>query len=685
MTRLLALLFMLLLAKTAPAQDAAVWKKKGKDLLATQQYRPALEAFQRVEKLGQADAETLANIGICHFHLHQPEQAEAQLQSAFKAKRQPPPIAYLYLAKLRQSTLDFEQAAAFYKDFLRKTPADHPWRPAVRDEIRRCATGMMLRRQPPFAAVLPLADINTVGDEYAPLPSPSGKERLYFSATGRSATGSDIFYTEVKAGDWSAPKPLNRFINSADHETALGFDGSGSNLYFFRGKTPEIGQILVDTFREDPLQHTLFFKAFTGPMRPGEGDCAPFFFNDSILLFASRREGGFGGLDLYSSIRNDDTWTPAKNLGTTINSAYDETSPFLARDGRTLYFSSNDAARSMGGLDVLTATWLDWSHQWSPPQNLGPPVNSAADDEHFSLSNLGDRAFFSSDRITGEGGRDLFVALFDSPREEQLGESWPVAFCLIPEGKKEAVPSERAMQPPGGFFDEISSFELPVMVLPPPGGTPNERTVNQFALLAQLLKKYPRLHITLALHSAPADAPFGAFLFASQTVTDLLRQEGVGMGQVTLLFVGSAYPVEGQERRAEVFVENPMVVPFGLHRTSLPAGAFKAQFFQKSMTSLAYRVVVGSEQVPFDGKAIGKFYGLYPEALLERQAGAASLAFSSGLYLTYAAAEEWRKSLNLDGYTSATIVPYLRGRALTKELAASYVKDFPDLQYFIEN
>ncbi len=687
--RLFVLFFFLCLAKTAATQDATAWKKTGNELLAAQKYQLALESFKQAEESAPPDAETRTNIGICYYHSNQAEQAEAQFFAAFQAKNTPPPINFLYLAKLHQARLDFEKAAGFYKEFLKKIPADHPWRPAVLDEIRRCATGLMVRRQAPLAGVIPLADINSNGDDFKPIPSPTNPDRLYFSANGRSANATDIFFTELKIGDWSAPQPLSRFINGADHEIALGFDNSGANLYFYRGKTLQNGDILIDSFRENPLDRTLFFQPFTGPMRPSEGDAEPFFFNDNILLFASRRADGFGGLDIYVSTRSGDQWSPASNLGPVINSAYDETSPFLSRDGRTLYFSSNDATRSMGGLDVLRATYLDWSDCWAPPINLGPPINSAADDDHFLLSHGGDRGFFDSDRITGEGGRDLFVALFDQPREWQLSVSNPVAFCLIADGKKTSEANALQALPPGIFFDEINSFELPVMTLPAPGGTPNELAVNQFALLAQFLKKYPKIQATLALHSAVGDEPAGAFLFASQTATDLLRQEGVGPERVTLIFAGSSYPItEGNasaNRRAEVFIENPAILPFELYRPPLPKSAFKAQFFQKSMTSLAYRVVVGSEQASLGGKGIGEFFELYPEALLERQAGTGTSAFSSGLYLTNAAAEEWRKSLNLDGYTSATIVPYLRGRALTKEMAARYVEDFPDLLNFIGN
>lgn len=679
--RQLALLFLSWsIVVAAPAQDAATWKRKGNDLLAAADYTAALEAFLNADNAGIPDAETRTNIGICYFHLHQAAKAEEQLFAAFQAKGTPPPVNFLYLAKLHQARLDFEKAAEYYKRFLKRTPADHPWRPAVRDEIRRCQTGILVRRRQSLAAVIPLADINSPADEFAPIPSPSGREKLYFSANGLNSNGTDVFYSEIEAGDWTAPRPLNRFINGAQDEVALGFNGTADLLYFFRGKMDGPGQLLVDTFRDDLLQGTLFFETLQTPLNTRLGDGGPFFFNDSILLFASRKDGGFGGLDLYVSVRHDDLWSAPANLGPPINSAYDETSPFLSRDGRTLYFSSNDASRSIGGFDVLRSTWLEWSYRWAPPINLGPPINSAFDELHFSLSPGGDRGFFDSDRLDGEGGRDIFVALFHEPREWQLSQSNPVAFCLVPPKKAEgAAPISEQLT--GRYFEALSSFELPTIALSPPGGTPSEGTVNQFALLAQLLKRYPELSVTLALHASPADSPMGDFVFASQTVTDLIRQEGVGMGQVTLLFAGSGFPISGSpsdslSRRAEVFVENARILPFALYRQPLPPDAYKAQFFQKSMASLVYRVEVDATE------GLAKLFELYPTGLVEKSPSG-QLSFTPGIYLTFAAASEWLRSLTADGY-QAEIKPYLRGRALPKAEAAKLVKDFPDLQHFLE-
>jgi hypothetical protein len=160
--------------------------------------------------------------------------------------------------------------------------------------------------------------------------------------------------------------------------------------------------------------------------------------------------------------------------------------------------------------------------------------------------------------------------------------------------------------------------------------------------------------------------------------TDLLRQEGVPAEAVTMLFAGSGYPLPGKDRRAEVFVGNPQILPFDLYRPPLPRDAFQALFFQKTMTSLAYRVNVDASE------GLAKLFELYAQGQLEKSPGTYKLMFSPGIFLTFSAAEEWRKNLAADGFRSAQTVPYLRGFPLTKEQAAKYVKDFPDLQSFLD-
>jgi len=118
------------------------------------------------------------------------------------------------------------------------------------------------------------------------------------------------------------------------------------------------------------------------------------------LLIAQRKLDSKGGLDLYVAFRKADERNPYSgtesiNIGPIINSGGDETSPFLAFDNRTLYFSSN-GHNGYGKLDIFVSRRLDdtWTN-WSEPENLGPGINTVHDDAFFGFTPRSRYAYYS--------------------------------------------------------------------------------------------------------------------------------------------------------------------------------------------------------------------------------------------------------------------------------------------------
>ena len=143
-----------------------------------------------------------------------------------------------------------------------------------------------------------------------------------------------------------------------------------------------------------------------------KGDSRPYFYNDSLVLFSSFRSGGYGGYDIYAMVKKgDDGWSTPFNLGPEINSAFDEQYPYLAKDGRSLYFSSNNFRASIGGFDIFEAKYDQEIKKWGAAKNMGMPINSAGDDTHFSLTIDGAKAYLTSNRKTGLGERDIYLSL----------------------------------------------------------------------------------------------------------------------------------------------------------------------------------------------------------------------------------------------------------------------------------
>ncbi|QJX48402.1 OmpA family protein [Hymenobacter taeanensis] len=172
----------------------------------------------------------------------------------------------------------------------------------------------------------------------------------------RQDENGDIFYSERSGGDWTEPKKLNNNINSKAFESDAYITPDGRTIYFSTGK-----------FSED------------------------------------------GTLDIYYSTRQPGgDWGPAKSVGGAINTLYDDDSPYLSRDGKTLYFSSR-GHNTMGGYDIFKSDWDSVGNKWGRPENMGYPINTPDDDTYYRLSPDGSYAYLSSYRIGGYGEKDIYT------------------------------------------------------------------------------------------------------------------------------------------------------------------------------------------------------------------------------------------------------------------------------------
>jgi len=125
-------------------------------------------------------------------------------------------------------------------------------------------------------------------------------------------------------------------------------------------------------------------------------------FDGSALYFSSNQPGGLGGFDLYVSYFKDNQWSTPQNLGPEVNSDANEITPFFYND--ELYFSSDDIY-GLGGFDVYKSSIQDG--QWEKSENLGKGINSPADDYYLSVT-AKDEFCFTSNRLGGRGKDDIY-------------------------------------------------------------------------------------------------------------------------------------------------------------------------------------------------------------------------------------------------------------------------------------
>jgi len=216
-------------------------------------------------------------------------------------------------------------------------------------------------------------------------------------------------FGEKVDGQWSYPRnlipsgELGPGVDEDIYPVALSYDGSEMILY---RSDDFIGDLYSSTFVDGlwtPIQklndniNTKYWESH-----------ASFTITGDTLYFTSNRKGTIGGLDIYYSVKDQEgEWGVPINLGPTINTRYNEESPVITSDGRTLYFSSYGHF-NMGGYDVYYSTRLD-NGEWSVPVNAGHPINTTDDDVFFMPVQNGTFAYYPRYLDDTYGRTDIYL------------------------------------------------------------------------------------------------------------------------------------------------------------------------------------------------------------------------------------------------------------------------------------
>lgn len=267
--------------------------------------------------------------------------------------------------------------------------------------------------------------INSIYDEVLPVISPDGKTlyvdrknhpQNYRKAGARLDSNNidNIWYsTQDASGNWLPLQNIGPMLNN-------GFGSFASSV------TPD-GNTLLIGGRYEPVGNEgtgafglwLTHRIAGGWSYPKQVIVQDYYTNAAYVEFCLSNNGrtiilsldrkdSYGKKDLYVSfLQPDGTWSTPKNLGSDVNSSADEATPFLAADGKTLYFAS-DGFAGYGSMDMFITRRLDSTWQrWSEPENLGPQLNTPGWDAYYTVPASGEYAYFvSTENSYGMG--DIF-------------------------------------------------------------------------------------------------------------------------------------------------------------------------------------------------------------------------------------------------------------------------------------
>ncbi|WP_229215971.1 OmpA family protein [Dyadobacter frigoris] len=257
--------------------------------------------------------------------------------------------------------------------------------------------------------------INSKGQEINPIISADGRTLYFTRADYDGNTGSpskqDAWVSTLdKNNNWTEAVNLGPPVNTSGDNAIIGVSADGKTIYLINVYLPGGGLVYGLSKSFYTKNGWSFPKEIKIQNLYNENEASEFAISPhgNVLVMSVQRKDTEGKKDLYVSfIKEDESWSEPKHMGSVLNSASDENSPFLGLDNKTLYFTSSGRS-GYGGGDVflshrLDDTWLNWSK----PENLGPNINTAKHDSYFNIPAAGDYGYFSSADNT-LGREDIF-------------------------------------------------------------------------------------------------------------------------------------------------------------------------------------------------------------------------------------------------------------------------------------
>ncbi|WP_460581771.1 OmpA family protein [Hymenobacter arcticus] len=414
------------MATSAQAQSTRKDLQTGNKLFNQENYRASIPYYERVIAKDPNNAQALFRAGVAYLSFDK-EKASDYIYKAQKLKPKVSKDVEYWLGRVDHLNYNFDEAITHYQAYnatLKKR--NDTRREEVAQLIQHSKNAKVLFNSPKDIFVKNLGPtVNTQYAEHSPVISSDDKTLIFTTRAnpadipglqqrvGKKDIAADGEYYEgivethrIDADNWEKPRSLATALNSKGHDASDQLFDNDTKLLMYRDD--EDGDVFVSSKTQggDWGQPTKLNSNVNSKAREGDAYITP---DGLTLYFSTGKYSEDNNLDLYYSTRTaGGDWGTARSLGGAINTKEDDDSPYLSRDGKTLYFASK-GHNTMGGYDIFQSKYDSIGHKWSRPENMGYPINTPDDDSYYRLAPDGTYAYLSSYRIGGYGEKDIYT------------------------------------------------------------------------------------------------------------------------------------------------------------------------------------------------------------------------------------------------------------------------------------
>ena len=408
----------LAIAQGNHAEEADAAFRAGQYFNGIERYKAA---YTKEDDAG-SKAALIFKVGECYRALGDAANAQVWYEKANKA-RYNDHTTYYYIAESLKEQGKYVEAIAVCERYKELNPGD----PRADASLASCRLAQTWKDAESRYAVDPEVLLNTPHYDISAAFSAKRNDEVVFSSSRPASTGTemdgyagenflDLFAsTRDKLGKWSEPVKLPPTINTPAHEGAPTFNAKRTVLYFTRCQHEKkkafgceiwMSKKVGSNYGEPEMLDLGARSSETDTFQINRGQ-PTVSKDDEVMVFSSNQKGGYGGKDLWM-VRLDVDGKPVgapSNLGPEINTKADDKFPFLRANGN-LYFSS-DGHTGMGGLDIFMAEKAG-DHAWGSVENMKSPINSGGDDFAIVFDKDEEKGYFSSNRPGGKGQDDIW-------------------------------------------------------------------------------------------------------------------------------------------------------------------------------------------------------------------------------------------------------------------------------------